>query len=72
MAKYWSLISAALGLAVIVAAVADAIVIANWFDGHAIPEGPSPVPELVIAFLGLVLLVGGLASAIRGQLSKEE
>jgi len=62
--------TAALGLTIIVLDYISNAILGSWMDSHAVFHGPNDDLQFVIAFLGLVLLVGGCVAgaAIEGSL----
>ncbi|PYY33704.1 hypothetical protein DEI89_10190 [Curtobacterium sp. MCBD17_030] len=64
MQRLWAWFSAFLGLVIMVIDYVDGAILGTWFDEHAVFDAPDVIGEFFIAGLGLVLLVGGVLTAV--------
>lgn len=70
MQRLWAWISAFLGLVILVILVilvvdyVDGAILGTWFDEHTVFDAPDVIGEFFIVGLGLVLLVGGVLTAV--------
>lgn len=64
MQRLWAWISAFLGPVILAVDYVDGQILGTWFDEHAVFDAPDVIGEIFIAGLGLVLLVGGVLTAV--------
>ena len=69
MATVWNWFTVLIGVAVIVLTYVNEASLADYFDAHAIFDntGLSIVPSIALGVLGLVLIIGGVLSALLGR-----
>ncbi|WP_269047873.1 hypothetical protein [Paenarthrobacter sp. Z7-10] len=65
--RYWTWVTLGLGIAVMFAAYAEAAVVGVWFDEHGLPDDMSPLPELILGALGLLIAAGSCSVGIMGR-----
>lgn len=64
--RAWAFVSAGLGLVVIVLDYVDGAVMGSWLDDHGVLDAPAATGGFVIAAVGVVLLLGGMAVGLTG------
>lgn len=64
VANIWAWVSATLGLLVLVATYLEGVAVGSWFSDHSVPDEVSSGPQIALALLGAVLILGGLAAGL--------
>jgi hypothetical protein len=70
MGRIWGWVSAGLGFAVLALILIEGIVLGTWVDEHGVIDMPSSGLLFIAAGIGLILIVGGIISAIRVEPGK--
>ncbi|MCL2795033.1 MAG: hypothetical protein FWD85_06980 [Microbacteriaceae bacterium] len=69
LVRWWCWSTAVIGLVIMVLDYVSNAILGTYFDEHAIFDAPDDMLQWVVAFLGLVLLIGGCVAgaAVEGS-----